>query len=141
MREVTSSIRPKRPMGILDSMKSMWLWVIWSNIGVYTAAGVTQFTRISVLASSLPRDLVSPMTPAFEALYADALGFPSLPAMKAMLTMRPYSLRTQMRNHRTVAVDEAVQVHIDHLTPGFDRVFPQSRVRTGNAHATRMDLA
>src|SRR5205823_1182667 len=33
-----------------------------------TAAGVMQLTRMPVLASSLPIDLVSPMTPALEAL-------------------------------------------------------------------------
>ncbi len=41
--------------------------VIWSKIAVRTAAGVMQFTRISDFASSLPRDFVSPITPALEA--------------------------------------------------------------------------
>ncbi len=62
---------------------------IWSKIAVRTAAGVTQLTRMPVFASSLPSDLVRPITPAFDALYADAVGFPSLPAIDAMLTMRP----------------------------------------------------
>ena len=58
-------------------------------MAVRTAAGVTQLTRISVFASSLPSDFVSPITAAFDALYAGALGLPSLPATDAMLTMRP----------------------------------------------------
>src|SRR5437660_1355031 len=58
-----SSVMPKRPMGIFDNMKSMCAFVICSNMPVFTAAGVTQFTRTCVLASSLPSDLVSAMTP------------------------------------------------------------------------------
>src|SRR5208337_1645693 len=65
--EATSSISPKRPMGIFDSIQSICCGVIWSKIGVLTAAGVTQLTRISVAASSLPSDLVRPITPALEA--------------------------------------------------------------------------
>ncbi len=49
---------PKRPIGIFESMKAMWLGVIWSKMAVFTAAGVTQFTACSVSASSLPSDLV-----------------------------------------------------------------------------------
>ncbi len=64
----TSSIWPKRPIGIFDSMKSMCAWVIWSKMAVRTAAGVTQFTVILFFASSLPSDLVRPITPALEAL-------------------------------------------------------------------------
>jgi len=41
--------------------------VIWSKIAVLAAAGVMQFTAMSWPASSLPSDLVSAMTPAFEA--------------------------------------------------------------------------
>jgi len=37
----------------------------------------------------LPSDFVSAITPALEAEYAQALGLPSLPAIEAMLTMRP----------------------------------------------------
>ena len=61
------------------------------NAAAYSAskAGVTQFTTTPDRASSLPSDFVSEMTPAFEAEYATALGLPSLPAMEAMLTMRP----------------------------------------------------
>ena len=80
---------PKRPIGIFDSMKSMCCCDIWSKIAVRTAAGVTQLTRMPVFASSLPSDFVSPMTAAFDVLYADAFGLPSLPATDAMLTMRP----------------------------------------------------
>src|SRR5205085_11677376 len=65
-----SSGVPKRPMGILDNMNWMCSCVIWSKIAVFTAAGVTQFTRTPVSASSLPSDLVSAMTAALLALYA-----------------------------------------------------------------------
>src|SRR5262252_10201774 len=77
---------------------------IWLKIAVFAAAGVTQLTRTPARANSFPSDLVSAITPAFEALYATALGLPSLPAIDAMLTMRPY-LRFTMwgataRQHR-----------------------------------------
>ena len=42
--------------------------VIWSKIAVFAAAGVTQLTSTPDCASSLPRDLVSEITPAFDAL-------------------------------------------------------------------------
>src|SRR3954464_705379 len=80
----------KRPCGILESMYWMCCSVIWSKIAVLAAAGVTQLTSTPVCASSLPSDLVSEMTPAFEAEYATAFGLPSFPATEAMFTMRPY---------------------------------------------------
>jgi hypothetical protein len=49
-------------------MKSMCCCVIWSKIAVRTAAGVTQLARTPDFASSLPIDLVRPMTAAFDAL-------------------------------------------------------------------------
>src|SRR5262245_6572549 len=85
----TSSTSPKRFIGILLSMYWMCCSVIWLNSSVLTTAGATQFTSTPVVASSLPRDLVNPMTPALAAEYAEALGLPSLPATEAMLTMRP----------------------------------------------------
>src|SRR5262249_25237583 len=84
-----SSTSTNRPRGIFDSMKSMCSWVIWSKIAVLAAAGVMAFTAMSLSASSLPSDLVSAISAAFEAEYAGALGLPSLPAIEAMLTMRP----------------------------------------------------
>ena len=41
--------------------------VIWSKIAVLAAAGVMQLTAMSWLASSLPSDFVSAITPAFDA--------------------------------------------------------------------------
>ena len=67
----------------------MCSWLIWSKIRVRAAAGVTQFTAMSASACSLPRDLVSAITAAFEAEYAPAFGLPSLPATEATLTIRP----------------------------------------------------
>src|SRR2546423_10824817 len=87
--EATSSTLTKRFIGIFDSMYWMCSSVIWSKIAVFAAAGVTQFTRTPLRASSLPSDFVSEMTPAFEAEYATAFGLPSLPAIEAMLTIRP----------------------------------------------------
>ncbi|NCW82238.1 MAG: hypothetical protein EBV68_10260 [Betaproteobacteria bacterium] len=58
-------------------------------MGVLTAAGVTQLTVTPELASSLPNDFVSPITAALLALYADAFGLPSLPAIEAIFTIRP----------------------------------------------------
>src|SRR5450631_3973487 len=85
-----SSTATKRPIGILDSMKPMNSSVIWLKISVLAAAGVMQLHSTPVFASSLPSDLVRPITPALAALYAGALGLPSLPATDATLTMRPY---------------------------------------------------
>src|SRR6185437_15320042 len=84
-----SSTVTNRPRGIFDNMKSICSCVIWSKIAVFAAAGVMQLTEMSFEASSLPSDLVSAMRPAFDAEYAGAFGLPSLPAMDAMLTMRP----------------------------------------------------
>ena len=47
------------------------------------------YGRIVNVASSLPSDFVRPITPAFEAEYAEAFGLPSLPATEATLTIRP----------------------------------------------------
>ncbi|MND04503.1 hypothetical protein D3C83_248090 [compost metagenome] len=57
----------KRFIGIFDSMYWMCCSVIWLNSSVLTTAGATQFTSTPVVASSLPSDLVRPMTPAFDA--------------------------------------------------------------------------
>src|SRR6476661_6433563 len=90
----TSSTLTKRFIGIFESMYWMWLSVICSKIAVLAAAGVTQFTSTPDCANSLPSDLVSEITPALDAEYATALGLPSLPAIEAMLTMRPYPALT-----------------------------------------------
>src|SRR5262249_29838772 len=66
--DAASSTSRKRPIGIFDSMKSMCAWVIVSKMGVLAAAGVTALTSTPDFASSLPSDLVSPMSPAFDAL-------------------------------------------------------------------------
>src|SRR5689334_18977053 len=42
------------------------------------------------VATSLATDFVNAITAAFVDEYGDMLGLPSLPAMDAMLTMRPY---------------------------------------------------
>src|SRR6266568_7860551 len=74
------------------------------SISVWMTAGVMAFTQTPAVASSLPSDLVSEMTPALDAEYANALGLPSLPAIEAMLTMRPYPALTMYgataRQHR-----------------------------------------
>ena len=51
--------------------------VTCERIGVSIVAGATALTVTPSLASSLPSDLVRPMTAAFDALYADAFGLPS----------------------------------------------------------------
>ena len=43
-------------------------WVICLRMSVAITAGVMQFTTTLLVASSLPSDLVSAMTPALEAL-------------------------------------------------------------------------
>ena len=52
-------------------------------------AGAMQLTRMPLPATSLPIDLVTPITAAFEDEYAPAIGLPSLPATEATLTIRP----------------------------------------------------
>ena len=56
---------------------------------VRAAAGVIVLTAMSCPDSSLPSDFVSAITAALEAEYADAFGFPSLPAMDATVMIRP----------------------------------------------------
>ena len=63
-------------------------------IGVSTAAGATALTSTPVVASSLPSDLVSATTAALDAEYALCVGFPSLAAMLARLTIRPQPAAT-----------------------------------------------
>mmetsp|Transcript_27666 Transcript_27666/g.51412 ORF Transcript_27666/g.51412 Transcript_27666/m.51412 type:complete len:348 (+) Transcript_27666:988-2031(+) len=62
-----SSIVPNRPMGIFERMKSMWSWVIWSNMAVCTAAGAMALQVTPDVANSLPSDLVRPITAALDA--------------------------------------------------------------------------
>ena len=57
-------------------------------------AGATQFTSTPVRARSLPIAFVIPITAAFDAEYAAAIGLPSFPAIEARLTMRPYPRST-----------------------------------------------
>src|SRR2546430_5497377 len=52
-------------------------------------AGATACTRMPRVATSLASAFVSPMTPAFAAEYGTSVGFPSFPAIEAMLMMRP----------------------------------------------------
>ena len=60
-----------------------------SSIGVSITAGAMQLTSTPLRATSLPIDFVSAITAAFAAEYAAAIGFPSLPAIDATLTIRP----------------------------------------------------
>src|SRR5271169_4100605 len=54
-------------------------------------AGDTAFTVMSPApATSLARDFVRQMSAALLAEYGPSVGLPSLPAMEAMLTIRPY---------------------------------------------------
>src|SRR4029077_15823865 len=65
--DATSSGRPARPIGIFAITIFCCSAGIPENISDSIAAGVTQLTRISVLSSSLPSDLVKAMTPSFDA--------------------------------------------------------------------------
>jgi hypothetical protein len=60
-------------------------------------AGATAFTRIPRVATSFARAFVSPITPAFALEYGTSVGFPSLPAIEAMLTIRPDPCRSMTR--------------------------------------------
>src|SRR5256884_1687426 len=60
-------------------------------------AGAMQFTSTPQPATSLPSDLVIPITAALLAEYAEAFGLPSLPAIEATLTTRPYPRSTIFR--------------------------------------------
>ena len=62
--------------------------ICWSS-SVPITAGATALTTIPWVATSLASALVSPMTPALAVEYGTSVGLPSLPAMEAMLTMRP----------------------------------------------------
>src|SRR6266550_1705319 len=60
-------------------------------------AGAMQFTSTPQPATSLPSDLVIPITAALLAEYAEAFGLPSLPAIEATLTTRPYCRSSILR--------------------------------------------
>ena len=109
-------------------MKSMCCCVIWSKMPVRTAAGVTQLTRMPVLASSLPSDLVSPITAAFDALYADAFGIAFLARDRGDVDDAPVvALRRMIGHHGAVAQEDAVHVDVEHPLPGVDRIVRQRR--------------
>src|SRR4051794_4102646 len=63
-----SAVFPNRPIGIFDRMYSTCCGVICLRMSVSITAGVMQFTRIPLVASSLPSALVNPITPALAAL-------------------------------------------------------------------------
>src|SRR5439155_1406684 len=89
----TSSGLPVRPSGIFESIMLICSWLSWSRIGVWITAGDTLLTQMSPLpTSSFDSDFVSAITAALLAEYGPILGFPSLPAMLAMFTIRPYFL-------------------------------------------------
>src|SRR5262249_20677249 len=67
-RAAASSFCPKRPIGIRESIYWMCPGAICRKMSVSMTAGVTQLHTTPVLASSLPKDLVKPITPAFAAL-------------------------------------------------------------------------
>src|SRR5215211_531828 len=90
-RAATSSGLPVRPSGIFDNIMLICSWLSWSRIGVWMTAGEIELTQMSPLpTSSFDSDLVSAMTAALLAEYGPIFGFPSLPAMDAMFTIRPY---------------------------------------------------
>src|SRR5262245_18894894 len=85
----TSSGRPTRPMGIFETRRSTVLRSIcWSN-SVPITAGATALTRMPRVATSFATALVRPITPALAVEYGTRVGLPSLPAIAAMLMMRP----------------------------------------------------
>jgi len=61
-------------MGIFESMYRRCSSETRTSIGVAITAGVTQFTKTPVPATSFARAFVRPMTPAFEAEHAAAFG-------------------------------------------------------------------
>ena len=63
-----------RPIGILPSMLSIWLWAICSNIEVLATAGVIALTSTPRVATSLASDFVRAIRPALLALYWEAFG-------------------------------------------------------------------
>src|SRR5947199_10778223 len=63
------------------------------RMGVSTTAGAMQFTSTPEPATSFAIDFVIPITAALLAEYAAAIGLPSLPAIDATLTTRPYPSR------------------------------------------------
>jgi hypothetical protein len=76
-------------MGIFETRRSTVLRSICWRSSVPITAGATAFTKIPRVATSFASAFVSPMTPAFALEYGTSVGFPSLPAIDAMLTIRP----------------------------------------------------
>jgi len=89
IKDVNSSTSKNLPLGTLESILCTCSLLIWFKMRVFAPAGVTAFTAIFLSASSFPNDFVSPIAPAFPALYALALAFPSFPATDATLTILP----------------------------------------------------
>ena len=66
--DVNSSTSKNLPLGTIDNILWTCSLVIWSKIRVLAPAGVTAFTAIFLSASSLPRDFVNPIAPAYPTL-------------------------------------------------------------------------
>ena len=88
MLAISSTVQ-KRPIGMRRRRPSMNSCVISLKRSVSVMAGARELTVTPLSVSSLARLLVSAITPAFAAEYAELFGLPSLPAIEAMLTMRP----------------------------------------------------
>jgi len=67
MSSATSSARPRRRIGIRLVSRASTSSEVNAFIGVSITAGATALTSTPEVASSLPRDLVSPITPALDA--------------------------------------------------------------------------
>jgi len=89
--DAISSRFPHRFIGIFDVMYLICSSGILSRIEVRTTAGATEFIVIFPLfAYSFPNDLLNPITAALLHEYEHIPAFPSLPAILAILQIRPY---------------------------------------------------
>src|SRR5262249_19164094 len=87
--EAISCTGAVQPIGTSFRMDFTTSGVNFRSCSVSTTVGVTQLTKTPPVASSLPSDLVRPITPALAAERAHMFGTPSLPATAATFTIRP----------------------------------------------------
>ncbi len=98
-------------------------------------------------ARSFPTAFVSPITAALDAAYAAAIGLPSLPAIEARLTIRPYPRSTipgitaRLQKKTPSALIASTRFHSSSVTSTVCSERPgtpaqQTRTSTGPAAAT-----
>ena len=134
-----SSSVPKRPLGIFDSMKSMWVCGIWSKMGVRTAAGVIVFWEAGATAPQPAAVLVDSSAPMWRSRRVPVeVAVPTPPHLKQYEMQTLAWLRMGEESGGDAIVDKVVQA------PGGQRALitlkPNARGKTLRLALTKVAM-